>query len=157
LTIYEVPSLKEVKTVKTQTDVIRKFHMLDSQHLMMTIGVHVWVLETHSDEVVYKGKVAQGGLTQGRHVIFDIAPFKDHEFAVAVGSLQGTLSMKKGCLRFVKLIKNGSGLFMLYEVPDEVYFDGKSVYCVENIGESSMLVACCYGDAGFHVVDRETR
>ena len=95
------------------------------------------------------------------HIIFDmsIRPGQEGEsleYAVAIGSLQSELGANLGALKFIKVMRNNSGIFMLHGISDEIYFEEKSVYCVEHVS-ADKLVACYLGDPAFHIVDRLSR
>ena len=78
------------------------------------------------------------------------------EYAVALGSLMTAEGTNLGAVRFVRVVRNGSGMFMLVEIPGESYLYGKSVYCVNHV-TASRVIACCSGEATFHVIDREAQ
>lgn len=127
---------------------------------MMTMGLTLEILEAGTNKSVFKEAISLGGLTSVFHIIFDLARtpndaiFKNGvEYAVACGTLQGTIGHNNGALRFIKLHRDSSGSFLMTEDPDECYFKGKSVYCVKYVSKVT-LVACMYKRAEFVVVDR---
>lgn len=46
--------------------------------------------------------------------------------------------------------------YMLQEDPSETYLDGESVYCLA-YADRHTLIACCYNEADFKVIDRRVK
>jgi hypothetical protein len=91
--------------------------VLAKSYILATVGLQVWIFDSHTNAVIYKGKVGDKRMTQIDAKIFSIASrdteynLKDGlELAMSIGTLLN--NEVGGGLHFVKVLKNTFGQFM---------------------------------------------